>query len=361
MNPSPALFERGKDVPNKAISRQAFTLIELLVIIVIIGILIALLLPAIQSARTAARRISCQNKMRQTGLASHLYVDVKGMFPPAKCTYTYRKLGNTTISTIGHGLVPFILPFMEHVSSFSQYHFEKNWQNTVNQLAREVRIDTILCSEAEPSRFCRYGSGTSNSDQRIVEYFCTDYASCNMISNVNLQEGARQQLRKLGIERGTDKNWRGMLASAIVGTRIIPVDCYTDPTAADVLSALDRDPVFPTSVTDGLSYSMMLFECTSRPFKYDLGKIRGNPEITPKEPIGGARWADDDSQFWLLKYCNTSQFFNCTNQQEIFSLHPGGCNFLYGDGAVRFHVETISPDVFVSLFTAYAGDSVSFP
>ena len=356
---SSILFEREKS--SKTTAGRAFTLIELLVILVIIGILIALLLPAVHSARTAARRLSCQNKMRQTGLACHLYVEVKGMFPPAKCTYTYRKLGNTTISTIGHGLIPFILPYMEQTTSFSEYHFEKNWQNTINQRAREVRINTLLCSEAEPSRFCRYGSGTSSSDQRIVEYFCTDYASCNMITNANMQEGARQRLRTLGIERGTDKNWRGMLSSAIVGTRTIPVDCYTDPTASEVLSALDREPVFPTSVTNGLSNSMMLFECTSRPFKYDLGKVRGNPDATPKEPIAGARWADDDSQFWLQKYCYTAQFFNCTNQQEIFSLHPDGCNFLYGDGTVRFHVETMSPETFVSWFTAYSGNPMGFP
>ncbi|MDR0327468.1 MAG: DUF1559 domain-containing protein, partial [Planctomycetaceae bacterium] len=338
-----------------------FTIIELLVVIAIIGLLLALLLPAVQSARSAARRVSCQSKMRQTGLAIHLHVETQGMFPPAKCTYTYRKAGSTTISTIGHGLIPFILPYMEQTSAFSEYHFEKNWQNTLNQPAREVRISTILCADAEPIRFCRYGTGTSNSDQKVVEYFSTDYTSCNMITNANLQEGARQQLRKLGIELGTDQNWRGMLASAIVGTRTVPIDRYGDPTAADVLSALDVHAVFPTSVTDGLSYTMMLFECTSRPYKYDLGKVRGNPDITPKEPLGGARWADDDSQFWLQKYCNSSQFMNCTNQQEIFSLHHGGCNFLYGDGSVRFHAETMSPQAFVSCFTAYAGDSVSLP
>jgi prepilin-type processing-associated H-X9-DG protein len=152
-----------------------------------------------------------------------------------------------------------------------------------------------------------------------------------------------------------------MLASAILGNRNNPVERIGDPTASDVLSALDVNPVFPSSVTDGLSYTMMLFECTGRPFKYDLGKIRGHPDSTPKEPLIGARWADDESQFWLLKFCNSTQFFNCTNQQEIFSLHPGGSNFVYGDGSVRFHVETMSPNAFVSCFTAYAGDAVGLP
>ena len=337
---------------------KAFTLIELLVVIVIVGILIALLLPAVQAARSAARKVSCQNKLRQTGLAIHLYVDINGIFPPAKCTYTYRREGGTTISTIGHGLIPFLLPFMEQTYSSAIYNFDKNWQNANNQQAREVRISTILCPDAEPVRFCRAGTGTSTSDQRIVEYFCTDYVSCNMITNENLQIGARQQLQKLGVNRD---DWRGMLTSAILGTRTLPVVRYTDPTAVDVLSALKVDPVSPSSVTDGLSFTMMLFESTSRPYKYDLGKVRGDPDTTPKEPLAGARWADDVSQFWLGRYCNTSQFFNCSNQQEIFSLHPQGCNFLYGDGTVRFHVEAMSPDAFVSRFTAYAGDTVGSP
>lgn len=337
-------------MPDKVVPRRAFTLIELLVVIAIIGMLLALLLPAVQATRSAARRMSCQNNMRQTGLAIHLYVETQNMFPPAKCTYSYTKNG-TTISTIGHGLIPFLLPFMEQTASFSEYHFERNWQNTVNQAAREVRIRSLLCSEAESVRFYRYGSGDSDSNRRIVEYYCSDYTACDTIN-------ARTQLRNLGIDR-TD--WRGILAPAVLGTRAKPVVRSSDPTNSDVLSALVVNPVVPGAITDGLSYSMMLFECTSRPKKYDLGKVPGNPDVTPKEPILGARWADDESQIWLNTLCNGTQMFNCSNHQEIFSLHPGGCNFLYGDGAVRFHVESMSPNAFVSSFTAYASDSAGLP
>jgi len=334
-------------MPNKASPQRAFTLIELLVVIVIVGILLALLLPAVQAARSAARRVSCQNNMRQTGTAIHLYVDVKGMFPPAKCTYMYT-INGTTVSTIGHGLVPFLLPFMEQTASFSQYNFEKNWQNTANQQARAVRINMLLCPESAPIRFCR---STYNSNT-IVEFFCSDYVSCDRIAGT-----ARTQLRKLGVDRGTkDRNWQSILLPAVLGTRNDPVVRKEAPTAADVLSALYVNPVFPQTVTDGLSNSMMLFECTGRPKKYDFGKVPGNPNVTPMEPILGSRWADNDSQINVQKFCNTAQFFNCSNHQEIFSLHSGGCNFLYGDGAVRFHGESMHPNAFVSNFTAYAGD-----
>jgi len=341
------VFERnGRVMPDKTVSRRAFTLIELLVVIVIIGMLLALLLPAVQSARSAARRISCQNNMRQTGLAIHMFADVKGMFPPSKCTYTYTKNGINN-STIGHGLVPFLLPFIEQTTAASAYHFDKNWQNTVNREAREIRISMLLCSEAEPVRFNR----RSTSNSAITEYFCSDYTSCDRIN-------VQTQLRNLGIIRS---NWRSILAPAVLGTTSNPVFRNTDPTSADVLAALNVQPVFPHAVPDGLSYSMMLFECVGRPKKYDFGRVPGNPEVTPKEPILGANWADDESQIWLHSICNGTQMFNCSNHQEIYSLHPGGSNFVYGSGAVRYHAESMSPDVFVSCFTAYAGDSIGSP
>ena len=330
----------------------AFTLIELLVVMVVVGMLLALILPALQAARSASRRMSCQSNLRQVGVAIHHYVDVHGVFPPAKCTYTYRRNGSDTRSTIGHGLVPFLLPFIEQTAAASQYHFERNWQNPINKPAREVQIAMLLCPDEKPVRFCRLNS----SSNTIEEFFCSDYAVCDSIGTRN---NIRTQLSNLGVVR-TD--WRSILASATLGTETYPILRSGDPTAAEVLSALGVRAVEPGAITDGLSHSMMLFECVGRPFKYALGKVRGDPDATPREPIAGARWADDASQFWLDEdICNRAQMFNCTNNQEIFSLHQGGCNFLYGDGAVRFHAETMSPDAFVSCFTAYAGDFVGSP
>src|SRR5262245_17985795 len=97
--------------------RRGFTLIELLVVIAIIGVLIALLLPAVQQAREAARRIQCTNNLKQIGLAMHNYHDTVGSFPPARkgCCW-----GTWNI---------FILPYIEQASLYNA------WNSSGNNLA----------------------------------------------------------------------------------------------------------------------------------------------------------------------------------------------------------------------------------
>ncbi len=105
-------------------SRRGFTLIELLVVIAIIGVLIALLLPAVQAAREAARRSQCVNNLKQIGLAMHNYHDVNGAFPPAKiyagsCQYSNGGKG-LVLNTTGFTMV---LPQIEQSTLYNAYNF----------------------------------------------------------------------------------------------------------------------------------------------------------------------------------------------------------------------------------------------
>ena len=343
--------------------KPAFTLIELLVVIAIVCMLIATLLPAVQAARAAARRMSCQNNMKQLGLAIHNFTNVHDALPPARVYYEFHNPAGAkddSAESIGHNLITFLLPFLEQQAAYSAYHFDKNWQNESNRETRWRHITSVLCPEYDPVRFCRYGPTRTNATHnKIVEYYCSDYASCRPIdrevgSKIPIADSSvRAALKNMGIVRS---DWNTILRAADTNTvdDRIPFEARR-VTMSGMLSA---NPSSFAMVTDGLSNTMMLFECTGRPFKFELGRVAGDSESSPMTPITGAEWADGDAQVWLRQICRGTQLFNCSNHREIYSLHQGGCNFLYGDGSVTFHTEAMAPAAFVSWFTACAGDVV---
>ncbi len=128
--------------PLAASHRRGFTLVELLVVITIIGILIALLLPAVQAAREAARRSQCTNNMKQIGLALHSYSDTHGAFPPGG------------LPVRGPSWLVFILPYVEQESAYAQIVFGSNtsWAmqgadqpNRNWQFSNTTRVDCFSC------------------------------------------------------------------------------------------------------------------------------------------------------------------------------------------------------------------------
>lgn len=137
-------------ISSPATRRAAFTLVELLVVIAIIGILVGLLLPAVQSAREAARRIQCTNNLKQIGLALHNYESAHRTFPPgfiSRVTGTWPGGGNNPIPEAGPGWSNFalILPMLEQSNLHSSINFGLPIADPVNQIARSTNIPAYQC------------------------------------------------------------------------------------------------------------------------------------------------------------------------------------------------------------------------
>jgi prepilin-type N-terminal cleavage/methylation domain-containing protein len=129
---------------------SGFTLVELLVVIAIIGILVALLLPAVQAAREAARRMQCSNNLKQIGLALHNYESAHRKFPPgfiSRVTGVWSGGGNDPIPEAGPGwsFYAMLLPQIEQTNLHNSINFNLPISHAVNQLARSTRVKEYQC------------------------------------------------------------------------------------------------------------------------------------------------------------------------------------------------------------------------
>ena len=132
---------------SEVVDRQStgFTLVELLVVITIIGVLIALLLPAVQAAREAARRMQCANNLKQLGLGLHVYLDSNGCFPPASLVDMSELPTNNAVHYNRISLHARILPYLEQRGVYDLINFNKTCDDGSNQQARRVKIAAFLC------------------------------------------------------------------------------------------------------------------------------------------------------------------------------------------------------------------------
>jgi len=302
--------------------KGAFTLVEVLVVIAIIGVLVALLLPAVQAARESARRMSCSNKLRQIGLALHQHHDAYGAFPPGWAQSPF-KVPQGEIVQGGHGTFPFILPFVEQGALASIYRWEKRAQGPENQPVATKQLAIFQCPSAEPNRWV-----TVAEDERNYSYggkgACGDYAGIKEI------DGA---LADLGL---VDRvaNYDGVLSENHL-TRI-------------------------AEITDGASQTILVSECAGRPKLWRAG--RPVPEIYAAGGVwvaGTLMFGRGSSPDGLTQPGPCA--INCTNNREAYSFHPGGANAAFADGSLHFLSASIDIRIFARLVTRAGGEVATIP
>jgi prepilin-type N-terminal cleavage/methylation domain-containing protein len=312
------------------VRKKAFTLVELLVVIAIIGVLIALLLPAVQAAREAARRTSCQNNMKQIGLATLNYENAKGELPPAYWKETIRVPGAIG-RVVESSTLPYILSYMEQGSIAAQYDWKQTWDHSDpskaidNKRLGQKRVEAFRCPTVTEERGEWPGA--------------TDYTVCDSIvvgSSTNaIEELIAQKLVKP--RPNSDGRYVSMLA-------LVRAEDPSEATRPRLKNC-----------TDGTSQTFMWFETGARPIRYRGGAPQLGGTGQPMSTEGGQSWAQYENWHAVHERCGTSMM-NCTNHEEIYSFHAGGCFFGMGDASVHFFQESMDPDAFVSMFTRDSDD-----
>jgi prepilin-type N-terminal cleavage/methylation domain-containing protein/prepilin-type processing-associated H-X9-DG protein len=322
---------------------HGFTLVELLVVIAIIGVLVAMLLPAIQAAREAARRAQCINNLKQMTIATINYENAhKQLFK-----ITTWNDGNADVNSPDHGFHIHLLPFMEYQQVYDQYHFQVNnigvkWSNFANRTATRTDIPEFLCPSAPAI------------SERSLENKTRDTQSGYADFSIDGRVAPTAVCVLQAIPVKPRKDWSGLFTG--------------EPQFANFENGCPSGPLQGQSgVTkfkqciDGLSHTIVYSPDAGRPDYYEDGHPKYDPSLLDSDGTykdwTGSRWASTDSEFWSHNICaGGNSMINCNNDNEIYSFHVGGGNFSFADGSVHFLSDNLDIEVQISLITRAGED-----
>ena len=331
-------------------TRRGFTLVELLVVIAIIGILIGMLLPAVQAVREAARRTQCLNNLKQIGLAALNHESGLMKLPSAgKGTSTANPPvngfydNNSNLTTSGgqqaQGMLTRILPFIEGANNFAGFtDLTVSYDAAANagtiQLPQGARtsINAFLCPSVGGLR------GSTETDPDGFGY--TDYAAIILVD----------QSMSLGVQNNSI--YQTGVFNARTGRKI-------------------------GSVTDGTSNTIGIAESTGRSQQYSIamaGPSANFSDTLGEDVVNGNgvtgpywRWASPDSAYIVSDRINTRRSMptadidgwsglNAGPNGETFSFHTGGANAAYVDGSTHFLSDSVSDLLYASTCSSAGGE-----
>ena len=307
---APAVTFRGT---QSARQPSGFTLIELLVVIAIIGLLVALLLPAVQQAREAARRTQCKNHLKQIGLALQNYHDIHLTFAPGYVSQ-FDSSGNDTGP--GWGWAAFILPQIEQQNISDRIQFNQRIEDSANSTIRLVRIDSYFCpSDSASQTWTAKKYDLSGNPQATI----CDVSSANYVAVYGTTEP------------GVDgdgvffRNSRTRMADIIDGT-------------SSTLMVGERSFRLGPATWAGVITSANLFPLPGSPSP----PVLNNPSGMTLGHTG-----DGNGPNGSTSYVN-----------QFYSQHPGGVHFLFCDGHVGYLNSSMNYNTYLSLTTRAGNEPV---
>jgi hypothetical protein len=283
--------------------------------------------------------------MKQISLATLTFESARKVLPPSKWLSL-----NSANKPVGHSTLTYLLPYVEEQALADKWDMKNTWSwpdpakaPYDNANLKETPIAIFRGPSAPPERSSGTGGAASNNPAAI------DYRVCDAFAAVTSKGGTKYALDeeidagKVKKRPNKDEGYWSVL--------------YNEGGNSNGPKAYQNEYAKLKYTTDGLSQTMMWFETGGAPVKYKDGHLdTTNPNAS--ETQGGDTWADFANWYVIHNRCGDS-FFNCNNNEEIYSFHVGGAYFGFGDGAVHFISTDINPDVFVSLFTRDGSDVIN--
>lgn len=300
---------------GRSSSGRGFTLVELLVVIAIIGVLVALLLPAVQAAREAARRATCVNQIRQVALACLNFHDTNGHFPAGSDEQAFSYLAQ-------------ILPFHEQSNLHDLIDYDYSWHDVENEQAVNTPMPIFKCPSVDELEITGLGPPGNGWN-----------AQSNLRGHYVGIMGAR----------------RSLACPAPEGDPYTAEFCTSGGGVATNGMIYNKSEISFRQIADGSSNTFLIGEMSWS----EVGPARA--WIVGSTPGGSYMYAAKNILYPMNSAGRVGSTGIKNNNVSLGSLHPGGAHFAMADGSAQFVIENIELDVYKSLASRTAGEVFDLP